>query len=960
MIDGRFSAWLKLMAATVVLPLIIFWVGGAYLASLARDLRFKNFEVEADETLATMRLLAETEKYLCTSLTALFHRQNSPASMAQAIRLYARQHEFKLRFLVWNANGEVSHANFPHEKSPGDLKSAYLEVRKVVNEEYLHNDNNVPPEMLTNIRNVFGPHFFPIYSRHCYAGRELRLIRPDSTRKYPLTWLKTGKNFGLAVFFEYSVLNGLPGLRLWIDNFRGNLSVGLISDKEVFCHDPLVTAEIAQKTGEFRNRYTNRQVLPGHYIFTRSINSNLTGFCAISKNSIDRVETDTLTRLVILFLHFCLVFYAFISYRVTVYQTRISLKLRSQLLLLFAVAGILPGFLLFVSGSDYLQQLRVGLLNRAFNRSLTRLQDVDELFNHEFTVQKGRLTAASLELQKALKQNRTDRQVIYNFLDRQRPGPDMLLLTASSTGIIVSEVGLMQNGAIKSVFNHRLAKEDTKVSVMKAIFKLSVYVMACINKTPISDKTATEVEFIADGLMQKKPTELISRFFASGTFWHWGIGQMRHPTFIETLSLFDPELVDYLMLYVWDSRNLELEFVNRIFGNIRSSAEGITIMAANELMNRVFPPEALEKPELAEFIRKLRDQAPTRPEFCRIDGKDYLLAGHKCVHMPTIRLFSMFPLEKIENEIAGRKNTIILLALVSLLISVSLGLRVASGILQPLTELQSGIGELQRRNFAYRLPDLGRDEFGSLARIFNEILVDFEEMHVASIVQEKLMTRLEKPVNTGNLSIYGKIISISGNGGDYFEIFETPGQKPAVLLGTVAGTGISRCLLLAFLRSAAMQLRHLADQPAEFMHGLQEILTSGSVRDSHHEISLLLILPISENEITVVNAGMRPPVLLDHASRRVESVEPDSAALSAAGNQKPTVTTLKLDSRQSLLCLTGNATAVTSDCFAGNGDFSPETIVNDLAGHLRAESSTVDPDQDLTIVAVTSIDQTAS
>lgn len=66
-----------------------------------------------------------------------------------------------------------------------------------------------------------------------------------------------------------------------------------------------------------------------------------------------------------LFLHFCLGFYAFISYRVTVYQTRISLKLRSQLLLLFAVAGILPGFLLFVSGSDYLQQLRVGLLNRA-------------------------------------------------------------------------------------------------------------------------------------------------------------------------------------------------------------------------------------------------------------------------------------------------------------------------------------------------------------------------------------------------------------------------------------------------------------------------------------------------------------------------------------------------------------------------------------------------------------------
>ncbi|HPW57105.1 MAG TPA: HAMP domain-containing protein [Candidatus Rifleibacterium sp.] len=957
MIDGKFSAWLKLMAATVILPLVIFWAGGAYLASLARDLRFKNFEIEADETLATMRSLAETEKYLCSSLNSLFNRQNGPAEMAKAIEDYARQHRLKMRHLVWNADGDIVQAGFPYEKQPGNWKSAYLELRKIINEDYMRNENDIPGEIMANMRTVFGPHFFPFYSRHCYAGRELRLIRPDSTQKYPLTWLRTGPNFGLAVFFEYDVLNSLPGLRLWLDNHRGNVSVGLLSDAEVFCHNPLVANELSQRKTEFRHSYTNRQILPGHYIFTRFIDSELTGFCTIGRNAIDQLATDTLTRTVMLLLHFFLGFYAILSYRVTVLQTRISLKIRSQLLLLFAVASILPGFLLFVSGSDYLQQLRVGLLNRAFNRSLTRLQDVDELFNHEFTVQKGRIGSALARLQKSLKQNHIDRNTIYSFLGQQQPGPDMFLLTASNTGIIVSEVGLMLNSSIKEVFNPRLAGDSTKVNVMKAIFKLSVYIMSVINKTPISDKTATEVEFIADGLMQKKPAELIGRFYTRGTFWHWGIGQIRHPTFIENFSLFDPALVDYLMLYVWDSRNLELEFVRRIFGNIRSSAEGITIMATNELMTRVFPPEALEKPELVEFMHKLRDQTLTRPEFCRIDGKDYLLAGHKCVHMPTIRLFSLFPLEKIATEISGKKYTLLLLALVSLLLSVSLGLRVASGILQPLAELQSGIGELQRRNLAYRLPDLGHDEFGSLARIFNEIIVDFEEMHVASIVQEKLMTRLEKPVNAGDLSIYGKIISASGNGGDYFEIFETPCQKTAVLLGTVAGTGISRCLLLAFLRSAALQLRHLTDQPIAFMHGLQEILKNSSAGDSHHEISLMLLLPAAEKEIIIANAGMRAPMILDHASRRVETVELNSVAITAAGNQQPAITTIKLDSRQSLLCFTGTETAVNSAGIADTENVPPETLIAHLAGHLRADSSTLDPDQDLTIVAVTNICQ---
>lgn len=74
----------------------------------------------------------------------------------------------------------------------------------------------------------------------------------------------------------------------------------------------------------------------------------------------------------------------------------------------------------------------------------------------------GRITAAMLELQEALKQNRIDRQVIYNFLDRQRPGPDMLLLTASSTGIIVSEVGLLQNGAIKTSLTSDWQKKTPK------------------------------------------------------------------------------------------------------------------------------------------------------------------------------------------------------------------------------------------------------------------------------------------------------------------------------------------------------------------------------------------------------------------------------------------------------------------------------------------------------------------
>lgn len=181
-------------------------------------------------------------------------------------------------------------------------------------------------------------------------------------------------------------------------------------------------------------------------------------------------------------------------------------------------------------------------------------------------------------------------------------------------------------------------------------------------------------------------------------------------------------------------------------------------------------------------------------------------------------------------------------------------------ILLPLSALY-GIDELQNRNFSYRLPDLGHDEFGSLASIFNEILGDLEEMHVASIVQEKLMTRMDKPFMAGSLGIYGKTLALAGNGGDYFELISTYNNRPA-LLGNAGGTGISRCLLLAFLKSAVMQLHDLTDQPQRFMEELNKLLKQSNAGKQYATVRQHILC--SDNDrLEISNAGMTTPVFID-------------------------------------------------------------------------------------------------
>ncbi len=883
--DRNITAWLRLAGATVLLPLLIFWAGGYYLATLDRETRFRNFAAAADEMLATMRALADTEKYTCSSLDAIFRESQNSAALRTAIDDYGKQHRLKMRYLIWQPSGEIYQANFSWRQNPGNWQQAYLELRRIADWFYQNYEKNIPPEVMKNLRQIFGPHFFPLFFRNCYSGRELSLIRPDSAQKYPLTWLKVDERFGLAVFFDYGLLKRTPGLDKMLDSYRGDLHSGYMTDHRAYCADPELAASLQTRLAAMRHRFSDCQDLPNYYIFTNFINESLTGFCAVRKSSIDMPASDGFTRLIMVFLHLCLVYYAVLSYRVMAGGVRLSLGLRTQLVLLFVVANILPGFLLLVSGSDYLQQLRAGLLNRAFNRSMTCMQNIDELFNNEYSVQKGRITRALPELRSALQHNLVNRQTISNFVTPQRPGPDMLFIAASSTGIIAGDTGIMKNGVIQEAFDSRLKTSPVKTNVMNAIFKLTTFIMASINKTPISGKQGAEVEFISDGLMQKKPAELIRRFYESGTFWHWGIGQVRHPTYIETFSLFDPALLDYIMLYVWDSRKLELEFIRRIFHDLNRNEDGIRVMAADDLFSTAFPPETLANARLAEFAGKLRNRTLTRPEFCVIDNENFMLAGHKCVHMPTIRLFSLYPLGQIESQIGSKRRMIWLLALVSLLISVSLGLKVSSGILLPLSELQTGIGELQKRNFSYRLPDLGRDEFGSLAGIFNEILGDLEEMHVASIVQEKLMTRMAQPLLAGRLGIYGKTLSLAGNGGDYFELISTAANRPALLLGNVGGTGISRCLLLAFLKSAAMQLHDLTDQPARFMEELNELLQRSNAGREGHEISLQYILCHDDTSLEISNAGMNDPVLIDRNSGTVRLLPMPSLPLAGHGQK---------------------------------------------------------------------------
>ncbi len=876
---------------------------------LQRGIRYREMAAEASEKLEMMRYVAETEKYLCSSVSRIFSSCTDPEELKKNLEKFFLDHRIVPDFLVWQPSGGIHHATFAWQNSHGNWKDAFLQMQKIVARFYGGAEKDIPADVLGNLRAVFGPHFFPRYYHLCSSGRNLSLLRTDSSLNRPLLWLNVSDRYGLAVFFRQEQLDMPVGLRHFIDHNSGRILCGYIDRTQVVCNDTGLQAEIAANPEKFRQSFKNDRVVGNYYLFTNFIDAGITGFCAARKSDIDGMTSGNLHKMILAIIILWLLAFTWLSFRVVAMRQPLRLKIRRQLILLFFVANSIPAYFLYVLGVDYLQQLYNSRITSVFNRSLAYLQSIDELYGNELTVQKKRFLQHLPQLKAALRQNRIDRSVVRGFLDQQRPAPYRFFLVASDTGIIAGSKGILKHGRVEESFVKGFSRDAVRINTMQAVYKLCHYVLAQLNRQPVSGKAEMEAEFVAESLMQKKPVEVVRQFFERSGFWRWGIGMKKHPTFADMIQLADARIFDYLLLFLWEADELELEFISRIYPNLDRNESGFNIMAVNELFTAAFPPEVLHNNRLKEFALKLRDRTLTSPEFCFIDGEKYMLAGHKCIFMETIRLLALYPVEKIDREIAARQSLLQMLLLASILISVSLGLMMARRILAPLAELQLGIEALRKRDFSYRLAHRGSDEFGYLAGIFAEMLGDLEEMHVASQVQEKLMTQMSCPVDCGCLRIFARTVSLAVSGGDYLVVDIAEAGETCVMLGEPVDRGVATCLQLAFLQAAIIQLQSGKVCEADFFSALDRLLRQSRREKGGSAMRLLHISACGDAGIKIQNAGMPQLWLLDHNCRNIRALPMNTAPLGVIAESSWPLMQIMIPENHSLLAFTGGLSA---------------------------------------------------
>ncbi len=208
---------------------------------------------------------------------------------------------------------------------------------------------------------------------------------------------------------------------------------------------------------------------------------------------------------------------------------------------------------------------------------------------------------------------------------------------------------------------------------------------------------------------------------------------------------------------------------------------------------------------------------------------------------------------------------------VMIILAFLLALRFSRTVTRPLEALVTASRRLAQGDFDARVNIRSRDEFGDMARVFNQVGPRLKahaqmrrDLEIAREIQQSLLP--EEAPRVPGLDVAGKILYSDETGGDLFDFLCEGDIRPdqlCVVVGDVSGHGISAAILMATVRSALRVRAHSSESLATIVadvnrYFMRDVGTSGQF------MTLFLVRIIRRNgRLQWVRAGHEPALLYD-------------------------------------------------------------------------------------------------
>ncbi len=155
-------------------------------------------------------------------------------------------------------------------------------------------------------------------------------------------------------------------------------------------------------------------------------------------------------------------------------------------------------------------------------------------------------------------------------------------------------------------------------------------------------------------------------------------------------------------------------------------------------------------------------------------------------------------------------------------------------------------------------------------------------------------------------------------GGDFYDVFDMPNNRLGLFIADVSDKGVPAALFMALTRTLVHAAVIEFDSPADALRRVNDLLIPDT-KQGMFVTAVYAVLDLTSNELTYVNAGHNPPLLV-RSDGSQEYLTRTGVALGAAENMKYEYRTIPLGKDDSLLFYTDGLT----ESYDIDGDFYGE------------------------------------
>jgi HAMP domain-containing protein len=860
---------LSIIFITIILPSTLFCAGYRYFSSTLFRHEKSAFLGKAEILSRQLTDFVDNDQFWAIKLNKVFEKAHDIASFEKDLNKLAKGFNQKIGFVIWTKNFKSYATNIFDDRNEEKWLEAVIIIQKK-----LDNLGYKPTEIEDIfLRRLIGPHFQLELLKDSFKQLP-RLIESDFCQKHPLIWGNSNKTVYALVFLPPAIRKKAQGIKLFckstLENLSKEFSYRISSKDYYFSNNKKFMQAVALPLQPTIGDYSPLTVVNDQLVYVNDISAQCR-FVLIKKSH--NLQTYRFEGLFIVFL----IFFAVIFIRhFSMAKLLTSLELKKAISVLILFSNLLPLMLLSFFAYHYLAQKRLVLIEEKRSDSIRFIQLIENEFMNEIARFPGKVREKLEVIENELKKSKLNVKVGQKLIDSIYKSNLDFYLMASDSEIICSHQGLIKNGRFYHLRGHSLTKGKQRLE--KLLAKLGACYIAIWNKENIDQKLLTEIELITDALFKKPVEETLHLFIEiNNRLGSFGFGRISLPSFTDLMFINEPDKADYFGIYQFDIGRNSRQFLRDNKRERLANPYGIKVIFQrnNQFITNNFLPFT-DSIQIRKIFIEATNTPPISPQIKKIEGEEYISSCFHSSVFEDLILLALFPLNEIDEKLREEKNDILILIVLNLLMVLGISYFFTQTFLAPVSWLEHGTKAIDARNFSFRLPDLGKDEMGRMALIFNETLEDLQQLNVAGLIQQQLLP--ENEIDTGNYSMFGRSIPMNDLGGDFMDYFEIDENHFALMLGDVAGHGVGAAMLMAMAKSTILNSEELYLEPAQIMARLHQIIYNAKSRKQKKIMTFqYLLINKFSNKILFSNAGGCNPFVI--RKNEVEEIKLPAAAL---------------------------------------------------------------------------------